>query len=290
MQQQTRYLIPAIFVLIWSSGFIIARFGMPHSEPMTFLFLRFVGVLLVMVPIVLVVRPVWPTWPQIRHISLAGLLLQAGYLGGVWAAVRHGMSAGLVALMMGLQPILTAWLSALVQERISVRQWAGLALGFGGVGLVVWTKLSLASLSLVSLSLALVGLVSITAGTLYQKRFCPDFDLRAGSVIQFAVSAAACLPFIMLFESGDIQWHPELIGALIWAIFGLSIGGISLLFLMIRRGAATEVTSLLYLTPPTTALMAWMLFAEPITLEMVLGTLLTVIGVWWVVSKSKIDL
>lgn len=98
MQQQTRYLIPAIFVLIWSSGFIIARFGMPHSEPMTFLFLRFVGVLLVMVPIVLVVRPVWPTWPQIRHISLAGLLLQAGYLGGVWAAVRHGMSAGLVAL------------------------------------------------------------------------------------------------------------------------------------------------------------------------------------------------
>lgn len=290
MQQQTRYLIPAIFVLIWSSGFIIARFGMPHSEPMTFLFLRFVGVLLVMVPIVLVVRPVWPTWPQIRHISLAGLLLQAGYLGGVWAAVRHGMSAGLVALMMGLQPILTAWLSALVQERISVRQWAGLALGFGGVGLVVWTKLSLASLSLVSLSLALVGLVSITAGTLYQKRFCPDFDLRAGSVIQFAVSGVACLPFIMLFESGDIQWHPELIGALIWAIFGLSIGGISLLFLMIRRGAATEVTSLLYLTPPTTALMAWMLFAEPITLEMVLGTLLTVIGVWWVVSKSKIDL
>ena len=290
MQQQTRYLIPAIFVLIWSSGFIIARFGMPHSEPMTFLFLRFVGVLLVMVPIVLVVRPVWPTWPQIRHISLAGLLLQAGYLGGVWAAVRHGMSAGLVALMMGLQPILTAWLSALVQERISVRQWAGLALGFGGVGLVVWTKLSLASLSLASVSLALVGLVSITAGTLYQKHFCPDFDLRAGSVIQFAVSAVACLPFIMLFESGDIQWHPELIGALIWAIFGLSIGGISLLFLMIRRGAATEVTSLLYLTPPTTALMAWMLFAEPITLEMVLGTLLTVIGVWWVVSKSKIDL
>jgi drug/metabolite transporter (DMT)-like permease len=290
MQQQTRYLIPAIFVLIWSSGFIIARFGMPHSEPMTFLFLRFVGVLLVMVPIVLVVRPAWPAWPQIRHISLAGLLLQAGYLGGVWAAVRHGMSAGLVALMMGLQPILTAWLSALVQERISVRQWAGLALGFGGVGLVVWTKLSLASLSLVSLSLALVGLVSITAGTLYQKRFCPDFDLRAGSVIQFAVSAVACLPFIVLFESSDIQWHPELIGALVWAIFGLSIGGISLLFLMIRRGAATEVTSLLYLTPPTTALMAWMLFAEPITLEMVLGTLLTVIGVWWVVSKSKIDL
>lgn len=282
-----RKLIPVAFVLIWSSGFIIARYGMPHAEPMTFSFLRFLGVLLVMVPAVLLIRPNWPNRHQVVHIAVAGVLLQAGYLGGVWAAVRHGMSAGLVALIMGLQPILTAWAAAYLAERVSVRQWIGLALGLSGVGLVVSTKLSIAGLSPLSLGLAAFALASITTGTLYQKRFCPDFDLRAGSVIQFSVSAVACLPFMLLFETRQIDWHPELIGALLWGIFGLSIGAISLLFIMIREGRATQVTSLLYLTPPTTAVMAWILFDEPITLITVLGTLLTVFGVWWVVSQKK---
>jgi drug/metabolite transporter (DMT)-like permease len=282
-----RKLIPVAFVLIWSSGFIIARYGMPHAEPMTFSFLRFLGVLLVMVPAVLLIRPKWPNRQQIAHIAVAGVLLQAGYLGGVWAAVRHGMSAGLVALIMGLQPILTAWAAAYLAERVSVRQWIGLALGLSGVGLVVSTKLSIAGLSALSLGLAGFALASITTGTLYQKRFCPDFDLRAGSVIQFSVSALVCLPFIALFETGQIDWHPELIGALLWGIFGLSIGAISLLFIMIREGRATQVTSLLYLTPPTTAVMAWILFDEPITLITVLGTVLTVTGVWWVVARKK---
>ncbi len=287
MNPRIHQLIPLTFVLIWSSGFIIARFGMPHAEPMTFSFMRFVGVLLVMIPVVLIARPQWPSRSQIQHISVAGLLLQAGYLGGVWAAVRHGMSAGLVALMMGLQPILTAWLSGLLQETITRRQWLGLALGLLGVGLVVVTKISVANLSLLSVALAVLALASITAGTLYQKKFCPEFDLRAGSVIQFSASALACLPLMFLFETRTIDWHPELIGALLWGIFGLSIGAISLLFLMIREGAATRVTSLLYLTPPTTAVMAWFLFDEPITLVMVLGTLLTIWGVWWVVSIQR---
>jgi drug/metabolite transporter (DMT)-like permease len=153
--------------------------------------------------------------------------------------------------------------------------------------LVVVTKISVANLSLLSVALAVLALISITAGTLYQKKFCPEFDLRAGSVIQFSASAVACLPFMFLFETRTIDWHPELIGALLWGIFGLSIGAISLLFLMIRQGAATRVTSLLYLTPPTTAIMAWFLFDEPITLVMVLGTLLTIWGVWWVVSIQR---
>jgi drug/metabolite transporter (DMT)-like permease len=287
MQNTVKRLIPAAFVLIWSSGFIIARYGMPHAEPMTFSFLRFAGVLVLMVPAVLILRPIWPSWPQIGHIGVAGLLLQAAYLGGVWAAVRHGMSAGLVALMMGLQPILTAWFSAVVSEKISARQWVGLGLGLSGVTLVVMAKLSLTGLSALSLGLAAFALASITVGTLYQKRFCPQFDLRAGSVIQFTVSAIACLPFMFLFETRQINWHPEMIGALVWAILGLSIGAISLLFVMIRDGAATRVTSLLYLTPPTTAVMAWFLFDEPITLLTVSGTLLTVWGVWWVVSHKK---
>lgn len=287
MQTALKRLIPAAFVLIWSSGFIIARYGMPHAEPMTFSFLRFAGVLVLMVPAVLILRPVWPSMRQIGHIGVAGLLVQAVYLGGVWAAVRHGMSAGLVALIMGLQPILTAWFSAFVAERITGRQWIGLLLGLSGVALVVMAKLSLTGLSLTSLLLAALGLAGITVGTLYQKRFCPSFDLRAGSVIQFTVSALACLPFMFLFETRQIDWHPEMIGALIWAVLGLSIGAISLLFLMIREGAATQVTSLLYLTPPTTAVMAWFLFDEPITLLTVSGTCLTVWGVWWVMSNKK---
>jgi drug/metabolite transporter (DMT)-like permease len=254
---------------------------------MTFSFLRFVGVLLLMVPAVLVLRPAWPSWPQIGHIGVAGLFLQAAYLGGVWAAVRHGMSAGLVALIMGLQPILTAWFSAFIAEKITARQWWGLILGLSGVALVVMAKISLTGLSGLSLGLAAFALASITIGTLYQKRFCPSFDLRAGSVIQFTISALACLPFMFAFETRVIDWHPEMIGALVWAVLGLSIGAISLLFMMIREGAATQVTSLLYLTPPTTAAMAWLLFDEPITLLTVSGTLLTVWGVWWVMSSKK---
>ncbi len=287
MANVPRKLIPVAFVLIWSSGFIIARYGMPHAEPMTFSFMRFLGVLLVMVPAVLLIRPNWPDRPQIGHIAVAGVLLQAGYLGGVWAAVRHGMSAGLVALIMGLQPILTAWFAAVLAERVTGRQWIGLGLGLAGVGLVVQTKLSITGLTPLSLGLAGLALASITIGTLYQKRFCPDFDLRAGSVIQFSVSAIACLPFMLIFETQQIDWHSELIGALLWGIFGLSIGAISLLFIMIREGRATQVTSLLYLTPPTTAVMAWILFKEPITLITVFGTLLTVFGVWWVVSQTR---
>jgi drug/metabolite transporter (DMT)-like permease len=240
-----------------------------------------------MVPAVLLIRPRWPEPSQILHIAIAGAPLQAGYLGGVWAAVKEGMSAGLVALIMGLQPIITALFSAVLQEKITARQWLGLALGLGGVGLVVMAKLSLTGMTAWSMVFAAIALASITAGTLYQKRFCPSFDLRAGSVIQFAVSALACLPFMFLFETRAVEWHPELIGALIWAIFGLSIGAISLLFIMIRDGAATRVTSLLYLTPPTTAAMAWLLFREPITLLTVSGTLLTVWGVWWVMSSRS---
>ena len=287
MQTALKRLIPTTFVLIWSSGFIIARYGMPHAEPMTFTFLRFAGVLVLMVPAVLLLRPVWPSGRQIAHIGVAGLMLQAVYLGGVWAAVRNGMSAGLVALIVGLQPILTAWFSAFVAEKITAKQWIGLLLGLSGVALVVVAKLSLTGLSGASLGLAGLGLAGITVGTLYQKRFCPSFDLRAGSVIQFTVSALACLPFMFLFETRQIDWHPEMIGALIWAVLGLSIGAISLLFLMIREGAATQVTSLLYLTPPTTAVMAWFLFDEPITLLTVSGTCLTVWGVWWVMSNKK---
>jgi len=271
--------IAPIFVIIWSTGFIVARYGMPHSEPMTFLTMRFAGVLVFMVPIVLIWRAPWPNRSQIIHIAIAGLLLQAGYLGGVWAAVKEGMSAGLSALIVGLQPVLTAWLAAWLAERVSPKQWLGLFLGLVGVGLVVWAKLSLIGLSVASLIYIVFALLSITAGTIYQKKYCAQFDLRTGSVIQFAASTLACMPLMFLFETRQIEWVPELISALLWSILALSIGAISLLFVMIRNGEATRVTSLMYLTPPTTALMAWVLFGEPITWMIVLGIAITMMAV-----------
>lgn len=287
MPPALRSAFPALFVLIWSTGFIIARYGMPHAEPMTFLLMRFALVLAVLLPIAWLWKAPWPRKDEAWRIALAGLLLQAGYLGGVWAAVREGMGAGLVALIVGLQPILTAVLVTLAKEPIHRNQWAGLLLGLTGVGLVVWTKLSLVGLSLMSLGFAGIGLASITAGTLYQKRACPSFDLRTGGIIQYAASAALCLPLALAFETGEVNWAPELIGALIWSVLALSIGAISLLFIMIREGAATQVTSLLYLTPPTTAIMAWVLFDEPITSLTVIGTLATVTGVWLVVRPQR---
>lgn len=277
--------IAPVFVVIWSTGFIIAKYGMPHAEPMTFLFMRFAGVLVCMVPLVLIWKAPWPSKRQLIHIAIAGLLLQAGYLGGVWAAVKQGMSAGLSALIVGLQPVLTAWLASWISEKVSSRQWLGLLMGFLGVGLVVWAKLTLSGLTTYSLVFILIALVSITAGTLYQKRYCPQFDLRTGSVIQFAASALLCLPFMFLFETREVQWVPELVASLLWAIFALSIGAISLLFMMIRDGEATRVTSLMYLTPPTTALMSWILFNEPMNAMILTGIAMTMAAVL-IVNKS----
>ena len=272
-------LIAPLFVLIWSTGFVIARLAMPYVEPATFLFWRFMGVIAAMAALSLVWRITWPSWSHMKHIAVAGVLLQFGYLLGVWCAVRLGMTAGLVAIIVGLQPILTAWFAAWISERVSPRQWIGLGFGFAGVALVVAEKIGFAHIPLVSYVLAFAALLSITFGTLYQKKYCPVFDLRAGSSIQFGVSAFLCFFCMYFFETGVMVWNLPVISALLWAIFPLSIGSISLLFMMIRKGAATKVTSLLYLTPPTTALMAWLLFDEPFTLMMALGLCLTMTGV-----------
>jgi len=271
--------IAPIFVFLWSTGFIIARYSMPYAEPMTVIFIRFGSVVLCMLPVVMIWKAPWPNRSQIIHIAIAGALLQAGYVGGVWAAVKEGMSAGLTALIVGLQPILTAWFAAWIAEKVTPKQWLGLILGLLGVGLVVWAKLSLTGMSHLSLVFIVIALISITLGTLYQKKYCAQFDLRTGSVIQFAASAMICLPLMFLFETREIIWAPELILSLIWAVLALSIGAISLLFVMIRNGEATRVTSLMYLTPPTTAIMAWLLFNEPITWTIILGIAITMSAV-----------
>jgi drug/metabolite transporter (DMT)-like permease len=281
--------MPAVFVLIWSTGFIVAKFGLPYAPPLTFLLLRFVGVLLVLGPLVLLMRAPWPSG-KVGHIALAGVLVQAGYLGGVWCAIKIGMPAGLSALIVGMQPILTAFAAPLIGEKVRGRQWLGLAFGIGGVGLVVANKISLIGLTWHSIALCLLALASITVGTMYQKRHCPQFDLRTGTLIQFAASLAVVLPLAVAFEHltpalQTVQWTPRFVGALLWSILALSIGAIFLLFALIRKSAATSVTSLLYLTPPTTALMAWIMFGEAFSLTGVAGMLLAVIGVYFVVKK-----
>lgn len=281
--------VPFIFVLIWSTGFVVAKFGLPYAPPLTFLLLRFVGVLLVLVPLVLLMRAPWPIG-QIRHIAVAGVLLQAGYLAGVWCAIKLGMPAGLTALIVGMQPILTAFAAPLIGESVTRRQWLGLLFGLFGVGLVVSNKITLIGLSWQSIACCIGALLSITIGTLYQKRYCAHFDLRTGTIIQFAASFMMILPLAIVFEHvtpelATVQWTPQFVGALSWSVLALSIGAIFLLFSLIRKSAATRVTSLLYLTPPTTAVMAWMMFGESFSMTGIAGMLVAVIGVAFVVRK-----
>jgi drug/metabolite transporter (DMT)-like permease len=281
--------VPLLFVLLWSTGFIAAKYGLPYAPPLSFLILRCLGAVLVLLPLVLLTRAPWPRG-RMLHVGVAGLLLQAGYLGGVWSAIKIGMPAGLTALIVGLQPILTAFAAPLVGERVTPRQWLGLVLGLSGVALVVYARLSLHALAPAAVLLCVLALLSITAGTLYQKRFCPQFDLRTGALIQFGASALVLLPLAVLAEGFDlrlsnIDWTPQFMGALLWSILALSIGAIFLLFRLISRNDATRVTSLLYLTPPTTALMAWLVFGEALSGPGLLGMAVAVTGVAFVVKK-----
>ena len=287
--------MPLVFVLIWSTGFIVARYGMPHAPPLSFLAWRCVLSILCFLPWIVLARVAWPaTRAQWWHLGVTGVLMHAGYLGGVWAAVKAGMGSGLVALMVGLQPVLTAiWLSARGSS-VTRQQWLGLALGFVGLALVVARKFGAGGeADLLNMALAVLALLSITIGTLYQKHFVAPCDVRSANAVQLLAALVVTLP-LTLFESESMHWldaagsvNGELVGAMAWSVLGLTLGGSSLLYLLIQRGAATSVTSLLYLVPPTTALMAWVLFAEPITLMTITGTVLTAVGVSLVVRAAR---
>jgi drug/metabolite transporter (DMT)-like permease len=217
---------------------------------------------------------------------VTGVLLQAGYLGGVFAAIHFGMPAGVSALITGLQPLFTALLGSwLLREQVSPRQWLGLALGLAGVMLVVGERVSVEGMASPAILLALLALASITLGTIWQKSHGAGVDLRTGAAIQFMSAALAIAPFSLLFETGRVAWSWELAIALAWLVFGLSLGAIFLLLYLIRHGATTQVASLFYLVPPTTALMAWPLFGETYSLLSAAGMGLAMIAVWLVTKK-----
>ncbi len=281
--------MPVVFVLIWSTGFIVARYGMPNSPPFTFLLWRYVFSVLCFVAWV---RWSHVPWPQGRtqwgHLAVTGVLMHAGYLGGVWAAVKVGMGAGLTSLIVGLQPVLTAvWLSSR-GGHVSRRQWQGLALGFVGLALVVSRKLEGGiEVTPWSLTMVTMALMSITTGTLYQKRFVEPCDVRAANAVQLMAAFVVTLPLALL-EAESVRWNDEMIGALTWSVLVLTLGGSSLFYILIQRGAAAAVTSLMYLVPPTTAVMAWFLFDEAITFVTLIGIAFTAVGVSLVVRPPKI--
>ena len=270
---------PFAFVLIWATGFVVAKYAVPYAEPLSFLVLRYIGVVVLMLALAVLARAPWPDRRAALHLAVAGAGIQAGYLGGVWAAIGAGMPAGVAALVVNLQPVLTGLWTGLFGKRLTARQGVGLLLGFAGVALVVSSKLTARGITPLTLGLTTLALLSITSGTLYQTRFCPYFDLRTGQVVQFVSAVAVTLPFVLVFESFRVDWTPQLIGALAWSVLALTGGAISLLFLMLRRGAADQVTSYFYLVPGITALLAWTMFGETLGLPAVAGMLLSIIGV-----------
>ena len=289
--------MPAVFVLIWSTGFIVARYGMPYAPPFTFLLWRYFFSILCFLPWIVLARVAWPKDSrQALHLAVTGVLMHAGYLGGVWAAVRAGMGSGLSSLIVGIQPVLTAiWLSTMGagegQHRVTRRQWLGLLLGFAGLVMVVSRKFTqgtpLDHVTPENMGWAVMALLAITSGTLYQKRFVQPCDVRTANTVQLMAAALVTIPLAALEPEG-MQWNGQLMGAMAWSVLGLTLGGSSLLYLLIQRGAAATVASLMYLVPPTTALIAWVLFDEQITAITLLGTAITAVGVSLVVRPAPV--
>jgi drug/metabolite transporter (DMT)-like permease len=280
LEQAAVFAAPGVFVLLWASGFVGAKLGLGYVEPLTFLSLRMGAVVALLVLIIALTRPKWPNAAGIGHSAATGVMVHGLYLGGVFVAIEHGVSAGLAALIVSLQPVLTStianrWLG----ERVVARQWLGLALGLLGVYLVLYEKTAAGDATPFGWFSATVALLGITAGTLYQKRFGGAFDWRPALCIQYTAAGLLFMLAAFTFETRIVHWTPQLVFALGWLVLALSFGGIWLFYFLIRRAAATRVTSLFYLTPPMTALMAWALFGERLAPLALLGMAVSVAGV-----------
>lgn len=273
--------LPALFVFLWSTGFHGAKYGIPYAEPMTFLCLRYAIAAAIFATLVAVTRAPWPrSWAEAGHITVSGLLLQVGYLGGVFTAIDLGVEAGVTALVVNLQPLVVAALAgALLGESVTRRQWAGLALGIAGVALVVWQKLAAGIGTPEGVAMTVVGLAGFAGATLYQKRFCADMPLRTGNLIQAAAAAAVTGLLALAFETRVISWTTEFVLALGWLTLVLSVGTFTLLWMLIERGAASRVASYFFLVPAVTALIAWPMFGETFGPLAMLGMALTMAGV-----------
>ncbi len=276
---------PVLFVFLWSTGFIAARAGLEEAGPATFLFLRFFLVSVLMLCLLPVLRPAWPASPGAWvHLATLGIMMQVVYFGGAWMAMSTGVGAGTAALVLSLQPVLTALLAGpVLGERLQHRQWLGLGLGVAGVLMVVDHKLALGLGSVAGMIYCLGSLLGITTGTLYQKRFCPALDVSSGLLVQFITATVIFLPLASL-EGWRVTWSQQFVAALMWVAVLLSLVSVMLLTLMIRRHEASRITSLFFLVPPVTALIAWLVLGETMNMVALAGMSLAVAGVALVVS------
>jgi drug/metabolite transporter (DMT)-like permease len=279
---------PGVFVVLWASGFIGAKLGLPYAEPLTFLALRMFGVVVLLGLFMLIAGAKWPGREGALDSYVTGVLMHALYLGGVYISIAKGLPAALSALVVGLQPLLTSTIAnRLLGERVAPRQWVGLVLGLSGVYLVVQDKATVGAATPLAWIAAVVGLVAITIGTVYQKRFGSGIDWRPAMFIQYAAAGILLALGATAFETRTVRWTPEFLFALGWLVFVLSFGAIWLLYFLIRRAAATRVVSLFYLTPPVTALMAWSLFGERLAPLALVGMAVCVAGVF--LANWRID-
>ncbi len=277
------------FVTVWGSGFLATKLGLQHAAPFTFLSLRFTFGLICLVPLLLVLRPRWPaSRREAGHLVVAGLLMHAVHLGGSHYTQYLGMSAGITAVLLSVQPLLTAVIAGRwMGERVGARQWAGIAIGLAGVTLIVWHKIDVREATAGALLAVTISLAGVTAGTLYQRRWCPDSDLRAAALLQFAGSLVVLAPLAWLVEGASVRWSWALAGAIVFLVIGASFLAVNALHTLMRRGQATRVTSLIYLTPIFAVALELLLFGVVPSAISLAGIAVTCLGVAMVSWRSR---
>jgi drug/metabolite transporter (DMT)-like permease len=284
---------PTLFVLLWSTGWIVPRFAMPYAEPLTFLTLRYVIAALVLAVICMAMSVEWPKDRRlIGHAIFSGVPLSAVYLAGVWWSVMNGLPVAISGLVSALQPILTALLAPyLADERITRQQWTGIALGFVGIALVLSPALAAVPADklggiLVPLAVNVGGMVGVTLGSFYSKRYVTGGDIRAVTTLQNVGAAAATLPFAMTMETMQITWSLPLVLTMVWVVFGMSIGAVGLYLMLIRNGAVSRAATLIYLMPPLVAVQAMAILGETLSPLQWVGIVVTALGVALAVRKT----
>lgn len=284
----TAVFVAPVFVLLWSTGFIGAKYGLPYAEPLTFLSIRFALAAGLMLLWVVASCSPWPDRSELRALLLVGALLHGIYLGGVFTAIWLGLEAGVAALIVCLQPILSALLARhMLGERMTRLQWAGLFVGLGGAALVVSRKLGAGIGDLGGLGLCLASLAAISLATIWQKKHCADAPMRSGAVVQYLGALAVVTPLAFLFETREVAWTGDFLFALGWLVIVLSLGAVALLMILIQRGEASKVASLFFLVPPCTALMAWSIFGETLGVVAMIGVVLAAVGVAMVTRGGR---
>ena len=282
---------PSLFVFMWATGFIVARLAAPHADPLWFLALRFGVSCLILVIIAFLIGSSWPRLADARHAMVAGALIHGGYLGPIYWAVAHGMPAGVSALIVGLQPLLTSFFAAiLIGEAVGRRQWQGLGVGIAGIALVVWPKLTLTALGGITpltILITIIGATSISFGTVYQKRHAASLDLATGGAWQYAGGTLVTFAGTMLLGSFRFDATFEAWTALAWSVLVLSLGAITLLMLLIRHGDVSRVSGLIFLVPAVAAAMAYLLFDETLSAVQIAGMALCGTAVFLVTRASK---